>query len=165
MEFKKEQIIGFLTEFNTNLEDEACQLKADKIFDSESKSLNKDIVGTWKKMVEEKSERLAFKWFEVEEFDVNTYLQTWAGEYYDDNEFVFIIREICGKFESWKKTLREVLSKDPSVYTIPPELLAKSDTQILEQTDEESSLSEYGEPPSKSEEEIKDDLLNVDNEF
>ena len=165
MEFKKEQIIGFLTEFNTNLEDETCQLKSDAIFNSESSSLNKDIVGTWKKMIEDKAERLAFKWFEVEQFDINTYLQTWAGEYYDDNEFVFIIREICGKFESWKKTLREVLSKDPSVYTIPPELLAKTDSQILEQTDEDSSLSEAHEVPSKSEEELKDDLLNVEQEL
>jgi len=57
------------------------------------------------------------------------------------------------------------LSKDPSVYTIPPELLAKTDTQILEQTEEEDdSLSEFPDPPSKSEEEIKDDLLNLEDD-
>jgi hypothetical protein len=82
-------------------------------------------VNEWKKSVETKAERLAFKWFEVENFDINSHLHKWAGEYYEDNEFVFIIREICTKFEAWKKVLHEVLSKDPSIYTMPPELLAK----------------------------------------
>ena len=152
----KDNIIGFLVELNEMLETDKYKLPTD-IFDENTKSIKRNVIMDWKTKVDENTADLSMRWLQ-EEVNLETCIKQWSSTFYDEYEFTEAIGKISKIVEYWKKTLTEVLYKDPSVYTMPKENVenesdARENQNDSLQEDSESSAHEENQEFEENEEE------------
>jgi hypothetical protein len=160
----KDNIIGFLVELNEMLESEKFKLPTD-IYDETNKCIKRSTIVDWKSRVDEATADLSIRWLQ-EEVNLESSIKQWSSTFYDEYEFTEAIGKIAKIVEYWKKTLTEILYKDPSVYTMPKENADNEDVMENEndslQEDSESSQSEILEERKEESEEKGKEKEKID---
>ena len=118
----RDQILGFLTELNTELggEGQLCLrvLKEENFVNAETLLVNQGYLLAWKQTVDQAVTQIAVKWL-GEGVNLDEDLKKWAQMFKEDEQFVYILKEINAKAQSWRTIIKSALMKDQSIFTMP----------------------------------------------
>jgi nickel-dependent lactate racemase len=118
----RDQILGFLTELNTELAGEGMLclqvLKEENFVNAETLLVNQGYLLAWKQTVDQAVTQIAVKWL-GEGVNLDEDLKKWAQMFKEDEQFVYILKEINAKTQSWRTIIKSALMKDQSIFTMP----------------------------------------------
>jgi len=125
----REQILSFLTELNTEFAGEGplcLQVpKEENFVNAETLVVNQGYLTVWKQTVDQAVAQIAEKWL-GDGVNLDEDLKKWAQMFKEDEQFVYILKEINAKAQNWRTVIKSALMKDQSIFTMPE---SKADDQ------------------------------------
>lgn len=118
----REQILGFLTELNTEFAGEGPLrlqvVREENFVNPETLVVNQHYLMAWKQTVDQAVAQISEKWL-GQGVNLDEDLKKWAQQYREDEQFVFILKDINSKAQSWRATIKSALMKDQSIFSMP----------------------------------------------
>lgn len=93
-------------------------LKEENFVNTETLVVNQGYLLVWKQTVDQAVAQIAEKWL-GEGVNLDEDLKKWAQLFKEDEQFVYILKEINTKAQNWRATIKSALMKDQSIFTMP----------------------------------------------